>query len=158
MRARETSVDIFIILLFWISQKYNFASPARNTQNWIQFGDHLVSYDDAVMHVAMLMDRCAKWSWCLPPLPPSQKKCSWCTHFGIPVAPSLYSASPALLLSLLVLINLDLKLHLLCIPFEMFPLQDPVAPSSIFFFLIIAILIKFANLNVSLSCWCTLLC
>ena len=153
---RETSVDILFFLLFWIIQKYNFAPTARNTQNWIQFGEHLVSYDDAVMHVAMLMDRCTKWSWCSPPSP--SKKKSWCTHFGIPVAPSLYSASPALLLSLLVLINLDLKLDLMCIPFEMFPLQDPVAPSSIFFFLIIAILIKFANLNVSLSCWCTLLC
>ena len=152
MRARKTSVDIFIILLFWISQKYNFASPARNTQNWIQFGEHLVQW-------------CTWQCWWIGapsevdvhPPPPLPKK-SWCTHFGIPVAPSLYSASPALLLSLLVLINLDLKLHLLCIPFEMFPLQDPVAPSSIFFFLIIAILIKFTNLNVSLSCSCTILC
>ena len=74
MRARKTSVDIFIILLFWISQKYNFASPARNTQNWIQFEEHLVSYDDAVMHVAMLMDRCTKWSWCSPPSPLPKKK------------------------------------------------------------------------------------
>ena len=85
MRARKTSVDIFIILLFWISQKYNFASPARNTQNWIQFGEHLVSYDDAVMHVAMLMDRCTKWSWCSPPSPPPKKKVD---------APTLESLSP----------------------------------------------------------------
>ena len=60
----EKDIGSYFIWLFWISQKYNFASPARNTQNWIQFEEHLVSYDDAVMHVAMLTDRCTKWSWC----------------------------------------------------------------------------------------------
>ena len=121
----------YFILLIRISQKHNVATPSPNTQDWIKFGKHLVSYDDAVMHVAMLMDRCTKWSWCLPLIP--NKKVKLMHPLWNPCRPQSLLCIPLHPLSCPLLCCSWSTLIWGCIscasfPFEMFSLQNHGRP------------------------------